>query len=87
MIIFSLLLRLVSLIYLIPVKIISFSQLAYAALAYKRAVLVLDTRFKPGTHVEGVSCFGKFIVLWSREKKRSPCPSWYTTTVAIKPKK
>jgi hypothetical protein len=69
----------------VPIKLYTFGKVAHAYFTYERKTLTLEKRYRVGTHVEGVSCRGKFIILHTKEIKRKPCPSWYKTTVAVKP--
>lgn len=69
----------------LPIKLYNWAKVAHAFFAYEHKVLTLETKYRIGQHVEGVSCKGKFIILRTQEIKRGRCPSWYKTTVAIKP--
>lgn len=70
---------------ILPVKIITLFQYLNALFFYKKQTLTLERPWKIGHHVVNNKNEKKCIVLWRSRIKRSPCPDWYKTYVAIKP--
>lgn len=72
---------------ILPLRIVTAVQYVNALIMYPKKTLTLDSKWRLGKHVEDTKCSNRYVVLWRSKIKRSPCPDWYKTYVAIKPPK